>query len=965
MLKVIKEINKIEVFLKKEKLVKDYHIALKLDMRVNVLVKTSNINTIDYSEIEQNNKINIVEITQEEINYDPYYKTVFNKIDKIDLSLRRRLNSLLQKDIVLPKTKIPVVSFYSYKGGMGRTTTLATFAAYFAKKGKKIVILDFDFEAPGFMNYFDINPENMVKINGVAEYIFDKKFDDTVHIQDYLYNVSKQYTDTGEIYVMPAGNLIDLEIKENTKTNLSQYLEALSRLDFSNTEVITEEISNIFNEINEYIAPDIILIDSRTGFSDIFGITSFVLSDISVGFFGINNQTIPGLHYFIDGAYNLEKDFPIILVNSIISDQRFYEEFKKNIENYVSQYDELPQVDTFPIYREPILEQIGTSFEYKNNFITFSTNPNTYFKNLFDSIIEKIEIQTEYGNISEIEDEEREIKDEIKQEKINASNYKTKEESSKDKLPESYHKYKVIGKIDLKEIDKKDKTSSYKYVTYRKKILENYQNNKPNLYAEDLTEIKYKYEKFYFRKCMYDIFNKDRYLLIGGKGTGKTYLYRAFFSESFIKELEKRANKTNEEHIFIHVVSLDRNKRLDIASKLRIKEIENPDFFFERFWLIYIWNAVTQSKIVKKLNIGSLDFNFTIKNDTTTIKQFKDIINNEEKIIKIEQQLNQIDKKLKQNKNQKVIVLFDQLDFVVKPIYWDIAISPLIRMFRNNPYDRILPKIFLRKDLYQKLGNITNIRHLKDTKSILLEWNKEELFAFFFKAIFADSKKEFLKILKQTKVTDILDELEENIGEDNQINLQKKYLKPLVDGFFGRWSNMQKKARFGENYDWFYRNLENADKTISLRPFIELINEAVDICLQQIEDKEFDEHKKYHPILPPYFYAIPETRKKAVKNHFEDLASEEGNEDLKKIFDYINYDYSPDLRRDTLSRSDFYNLLKNVIEKYPELKNTTIDALKNLLINNGIVSLRIEQGGYSSYSFALLYKYFLGLRGKK
>jgi MinD-like ATPase involved in chromosome partitioning or flagellar assembly len=38
--------------------------------------------------------------------------------------------------------------FYGYKGGQGRSTMLCAFARYLAKKGKKILILDCDFEAP-------------------------------------------------------------------------------------------------------------------------------------------------------------------------------------------------------------------------------------------------------------------------------------------------------------------------------------------------------------------------------------------------------------------------------------------------------------------------------------------------------------------------------------------------------------------------------------------------------------------------------------------------------------------------------------------------------------------------------------------------------------------------------------------------------------------------------------------------
>ena len=39
-------------------------------------------------------------------------------------------------------------TFYSYKGGVGRTLALANFAKYAVNRGFKVVLLDFDLEAP-------------------------------------------------------------------------------------------------------------------------------------------------------------------------------------------------------------------------------------------------------------------------------------------------------------------------------------------------------------------------------------------------------------------------------------------------------------------------------------------------------------------------------------------------------------------------------------------------------------------------------------------------------------------------------------------------------------------------------------------------------------------------------------------------------------------------------------------------
>src|SRR5512134_20337 len=53
-------------------------------------------------------------------------------------------------------TKKPglVYTFYSYKGGVGRSMALANVAALLAKWGRRVLVVDWDLEAPGLERYF-------------------------------------------------------------------------------------------------------------------------------------------------------------------------------------------------------------------------------------------------------------------------------------------------------------------------------------------------------------------------------------------------------------------------------------------------------------------------------------------------------------------------------------------------------------------------------------------------------------------------------------------------------------------------------------------------------------------------------------------------------------------------------------------------------------------------------------------
>jgi Mrp family chromosome partitioning ATPase len=68
-----------------------------------------------------------------------------------------------------------VITFYSYKGGTGRTMALANIACLFARQGTagmRVLAIDWDLEAPG-LHYYLRSPANVaVNLNseGVVEY---------------------------------------------------------------------------------------------------------------------------------------------------------------------------------------------------------------------------------------------------------------------------------------------------------------------------------------------------------------------------------------------------------------------------------------------------------------------------------------------------------------------------------------------------------------------------------------------------------------------------------------------------------------------------------------------------------------------------------------------------------------------------------------------------------------------------
>lgn len=978
MLKIIKKTSDIASYLDKQDsaIVKDYRITVKVNMEIDVLILVNQENILiqkfklNFPETDKN--IFITEITRHDLESDKYLSWLFdpaNNRPKIDLGLRKRLNNLID---VIDKTsnnpeKPIITTFYSYKGGMGRSTTLASFASYCAKiKKKKVVIIDCDFEAPGFTNYYDLDNEVLTQKSGIVEYLLDKQFtketSEKLDIKtDYSYKVGFEFVGEGEIYVIPAGNLSNEQASENdTLVHRNHYLEALARLDISSVDNIVSQFEDFISDISIQIKPDIILFDSRTGFNDTFAILAS-LSEVIVGFFGNNIQTKIGLEQFLDtfGSVEIQKD--IFLVNSITNGEEYLDSIKKHVQEYVSLNQDKFTLDNgnliaekeFKIYsveRNDTLNKIGTDFafrkdglnqKYDANFVSL-IEKNLFFQPLFDDIyssIEQFNIKKEKTDF--VEDEL------ISESQIVANN------SAISLIEES-------TETDLKELLESNK-EKIPTIELRRNLLNTLYENMPSRYGDDVIP---KIDEFYFRDCMKDMFNRDKFLVIGSKGTGKTFLYQALKQEDLRDKLQSRF-KLSDDYIFINLISIHKDDNIDRyleTTKFDIPNIKDTDYFFERFWVVYIWNALMLDENIKKSKYFSDAIPVEpITQEPKTVQRFKEYINNENIYSKIFEELKSLDNKLKAD-DKNLIVLFEQLDFIVKPEYWPKAISPLINFWRSNPFSKILPKLFLRSDLFNKLTGVTNIQNLS-SRSIDIEWTKRELFAYFFKLVIQNCKKEFYLLIYahfDYKNIDFIMELDEIVNHnDNQVPTEEKFLKPLVEVFFGKyanWNDVLVNSSFGESYDWFEKNMRDANDKISLRPFLNLIEKATEIFLTRTFNR-----RNPKSILSASFYADNSVREFAVKQHFEDLAKEKGNRALLKFYQYVTVDGPKHLKIPVYRRQEFSLLLNNIFTKYKgdsdmeDVQKT--DDLKYILMSNGIIKETDNTNrAYTNYVIPFLYR---------
>ncbi len=187
-----------------------------------------------------------------------------------------------------------ICTFYSFKGGVGRTMALVNVAAELAKRGKRILIVDFDIEAPGISTFDEFSCKQGAM--GIVDYITDYLENNQAPLaKDYITKCGQVAPEAGEIFLMGSGR---------------QDSEYETRLHQINWQTLYERREGylLFEDLKaqwkEQIKPDYVLIDSRTGHTDIGGICTRQLPDAVAVMFFPNRQNLTGLRKVVGDIRN-------------------------------------------------------------------------------------------------------------------------------------------------------------------------------------------------------------------------------------------------------------------------------------------------------------------------------------------------------------------------------------------------------------------------------------------------------------------------------------------------------------------------------------------------------------------------------------------------------------------------------------------------------------------------------------
>jgi len=203
------------------------------------------------------------------------------------------------------------ISFYSYKGGVGRSLALAYTAKYLARRHIKVCVLDIDLEAPGIVYKFPEVISSVFTKFGVVDYI-NACINGEVpnNIEDYFTDVPLKSNEYGYIKIMGAGKGIDT----------GDYWANLHEVNWKELFLAEDDLGqpageglyifeNLKNQIEYQIKPDFLLIDSRSGVTIMSKLCNSVLPDNVVMFLANNEENYQGsaLMYNHISSFQMQK----------------------------------------------------------------------------------------------------------------------------------------------------------------------------------------------------------------------------------------------------------------------------------------------------------------------------------------------------------------------------------------------------------------------------------------------------------------------------------------------------------------------------------------------------------------------------------------------------------------------------------------------------------------------------------
>jgi len=197
------------------------------------------------------------------------------------------------EDVVFPSDvdedlEPPVVAtFYSLRGGVGRSTALAYAARILASHGRKVLCVDMDLEAPGLAGLFGVE-DKVGNRMGVVQLLLELDQGQKPDFSKHLIRMSER----DDLYLLPAGK---------PDANYARMLRFIDPLAWYREE--RNPLHLLMDGLRDSLPfrPDIVLIDARTGITPISAPLLFDVADAAIIIFFPHPQAKTGTGALVSG----------------------------------------------------------------------------------------------------------------------------------------------------------------------------------------------------------------------------------------------------------------------------------------------------------------------------------------------------------------------------------------------------------------------------------------------------------------------------------------------------------------------------------------------------------------------------------------------------------------------------------------------------------------------------------------
>jgi MinD-like ATPase involved in chromosome partitioning or flagellar assembly len=182
------------------------------------------------------------------------------------------------------------VTFWSYKGGVGRTMALVNTAFQLARQGERVLVWEMDLEAPGLLQIPMFHEFGKTVKGGMVDILegASERLDTIVgDVRRYVARYRDSEQETIAFDVLAAGAPNGDYFRRYAGLEWSKFFGPNTSHGYFVFEAIQQTLARTYQ-------PDIILIDSRTGVTDLSAVCTVQIPDTVVMLFTLSHQGIEG-----------------------------------------------------------------------------------------------------------------------------------------------------------------------------------------------------------------------------------------------------------------------------------------------------------------------------------------------------------------------------------------------------------------------------------------------------------------------------------------------------------------------------------------------------------------------------------------------------------------------------------------------------------------------------------------------